>query len=83
MRPQSTDATASVDCRRTEIAVELSSAVAGGEVVLVQERWRLRSGLEGSRIEQDLHPTLAFGRVEGEWKLLIAAPWGWARAHWP
>jgi hypothetical protein len=26
------------------------------------------------------HPTLVLRRVEGEWKLAIAAPWGWAPA---
>lgn len=66
--------------RRTEIKVEMSSAIAAGEVVLVQERWRVRSGGgEVAQVEQTLSPTLVMGRIEGAWKLVIAAPWGWGR----
>jgi ketosteroid isomerase-like protein len=67
--------------RRTEIEVELSSAIAAGEVVLVQERWRLRyGGVEGTRVEQTLRPTIALRRIGEDWKLVIAAPWGWGGA---
>ena len=68
--------------RRVEIEVELSSTVAGGGVALIQERWRLRAaGAGGARVEQILQATLTTARVEGEWKLLIAAPWGWGRTR--
>jgi ketosteroid isomerase-like protein len=68
--------------RHTEIRVELSSAIAAGDVILAHERWRVRSGgPEGPRIEQTLHPTLALRWIDGEWKLAIAAPWGWGQAH--
>lgn len=68
--------------RRTEIRVELSSAIVAGEVILAHERWRVRSGgPEGPLVEQALHPTLVLRRIEGEWKLAIAAPWGWGQAH--
>jgi ketosteroid isomerase-like protein len=61
---------------RTEVSVELSHAVAGGEVVLVHERWKLRSGgADGPRIELTLNPTLILRQIESEWKLAIAAPW--------
>ncbi len=64
--------------RRTEIKVELSNVVRGGDVALAQERWRVRSGGgEIPRIEQTLSPTLVLHRIEAEWKLAIAAPWGW------
>lgn len=64
--------------RRTEIKVEFSSVVGAGEVILANERWRVRSGGEGAaaRIEQTLTPTLVLRRIEAEWKLAIAAPWG-------
>lgn len=67
--------------RRTEIRVELSTVVGAGEVVLANERWRVRSGVGGEtpRIEQTLTPTLVLRRIEAEWKLAIAAPWGWGR----
>jgi uncharacterized protein (TIGR02246 family) len=69
--------------RRTEIEVELSTVIGAGEVILASERWRVRSGAGGEapRIEQTLHPTLVLRRVEGEWKLAIAAPWGWGPPH--
>jgi ketosteroid isomerase-like protein len=68
--------------RRTEIKVEFSNVVGGGEVVLAHERWRVRSGCPGGpRIEQTLNATLVLRRVEAEWKLAIAAPWGWAQTY--
>ncbi len=65
--------------RRIEIEVELSNTVGAGEVVVANERWRVRSGngMRASRIEQVLYPTLVLRRIEEEWKLAIAAPWGW------
>ncbi|HEX5929430.1 MAG TPA: nuclear transport factor 2 family protein [Solirubrobacterales bacterium] len=65
--------------RRTEIEVELSNVVGEGEVIVANERWRVRSGngAGGRKIEQRLHPTLVLRRAEGEWRLAIAAPWGW------
>lgn len=67
--------------RRTEIKVELSTVIGAGEVILASERWRIRSGPGGEApgIEQVLDSTLVLRRIEGEWKLAIAAPWGWAR----
>lgn len=67
--------------RRTEIKVEFSNVVGAGEVLLAHERWRVRSGGvdEAPQIEQTLNPTLVLRRIEAEWKLAIAAPWGWAR----
>ena len=65
--------------RRTEIEVELSTVIGAGEVILASERWRVRSGAgeKAPRIEQVLDSTLVLRRVEAEWKLAIAAPWGW------
>jgi ketosteroid isomerase-like protein len=67
--------------RQTEIEVELSSRLGAADVVLVQERWRVRSGGDAAGpIEQLLTPTLVLRRIEDAWKLAIAAPWGWGRA---
>jgi ketosteroid isomerase-like protein len=61
--------------RRTEIVVELSSAIAAGDVVLLRERWRVRAGEPGGRVEETLDPTLVLRQIEGDWKVSIAAPW--------
>lgn len=68
--------------RQTEIRVESTSAIGAGEVVLAQERWRVRAGpSEPARVEQSLDATLVLGLIEAEWKLTIAAPWGWGRTR--
>ncbi len=68
--------------RRIGVSVELSHAVSAGEVVLVSERWRICSDTgAGPRVEQILNPTMVLRQVEGEWKLAIAAPWGWGRVY--
>jgi ketosteroid isomerase-like protein len=68
--------------RRTEIEVELSTAVGAGEVVLLHQRWRIRSGEQsGGPFEQVADAILILRRVEGSWKLSIAAPWGHRRAY--
>lgn len=68
--------------RRTEIEVELTSAVGAGEVVLIHQRWRIRSGEQtDGRFEQIADAILIVRRVEGAWKLSIAAPWGYRQAY--
>lgn len=64
--------------QRIDVSVEISHVVGGGEVRLVRERWRIQTGVEPARFVQVLHPTLVLRRIEAEWKLAIAAPWGWA-----
>lgn len=68
--------------RRTEIEVELSTAVGAGEVVLIHQRWRIRSG-EGAdgRMEQVADAVMILRQIEGTWKLSIAAPWGYRQAY--
>jgi hypothetical protein len=66
--------------QRIEVSVEQSLVVGGGGVRLIRERWKIRTGIEAARFVQVLHPTLVLRRVESEWKLAIAAPWGWAGA---
>lgn len=68
--------------RDTEIEVELSTAVGAGEVVLIHQRWRIRSGERaGGRLEQVADALMILRRVEGAWKLSIAAPWGYRQAY--
>jgi ketosteroid isomerase-like protein len=68
--------------RRTQIRVELSSAVGVGEVVLLHQRWRVRSGeRDGDRFEQISDAVLVVRQIERAWKLSIAAPWGYGRAY--
>jgi uncharacterized protein (TIGR02246 family) len=61
--------------RRTEVEVDLSNSVSAGDVMLVNERWRVRVGEGNAQFEQTLHPTLVLRRIEADWKLSIAAPW--------
>lgn len=61
--------------RRTEVEVDLSNSVSAGDVMLVNERWRVRVGEGAAQFEQVLYPTLVLQRVEAAWKLSIAAPW--------
>jgi uncharacterized protein (TIGR02246 family) len=76
------DALAQMVSRRTEIRVELSSSVGAGDVLLVHQRWRIRSGERpGERFEQTADAVLVLRQVEGLWKLSIAAPWGYGRAY--
>ncbi len=64
--------------RRTEIAVEASSLLPAGDIALANERWTIHSdGTEGDRFAQSSTSTLVLCRIDGIWKLSIAAPWGW------
>jgi ketosteroid isomerase-like protein len=63
---------------RAEVAIELAGVLVAGDIALAHERWTFREGAEGS--QQAPHPTLVLRRVGAEWKLAIAAPWGWAPA---
>lgn len=68
--------------RRTEIRIELSSSISAGDVLLVHQRWRIRTGERPrQRFEQVADAVLVVRQIEGEWKLSIAAPWGYGRAY--
>ncbi|MFL5902059.1 MAG: nuclear transport factor 2 family protein [Solirubrobacterales bacterium] len=64
---------------RAEVEIELAGVLVAGDIALAHERWTIRAeGVEGfSRAPQ---PTLVLRRLGAEWKLAIAAPWGWAPA---
>jgi uncharacterized protein (TIGR02246 family) len=68
--------------QRTEIRIELSSSIDAGDVLLVHQRWRIRSGERPrERFEQTADAVLVLKQIEGRWKLSIAAPWGYGRAY--
>lgn len=67
--------------RHTQIEVELCCVLTAGDIALATERWTICiDGTEGSRFEQACMPTLILHRIEGQWKLAVAAPWGWGSA---
>jgi ketosteroid isomerase-like protein len=64
-----------------EVAIEFAGVLCAGDVALAYERWSF--GEEGEGVQGSSpapHPTLVLRRVGEEWKLAIAAPWGWAPA---
>lgn len=68
--------------QQIEIRVELSTAVGVGEVVLLHQRWRILSGDRlGERVEQISDAVMVVRRIEGTWKLSIAAPWGYGKGY--
>lgn len=68
--------------RQTEIRVELSSSVSAGDVLLVHQRWRIRSGKRPrDHFELTADAVLVVRQIEGQWKLSIAAPWGYGRPY--
>jgi len=67
---------------RTRVRVEASNSIGTGEVILAHEQWKIRiGGPQDAVLWQSLSATLVLRRIEGAWKLEIAAPWGrgWAR----
>jgi ketosteroid isomerase-like protein len=68
--------------QQTEIRVELSSSVGIGEVILMHQRWRIRSGDRlRERFDQISDAVMVVRQIEGIWKLSIAAPWGYGRLY--
>lgn len=49
-----------------------------GDTALASERWTIHcDGVEGSRFAQTSDPTMVLRKLGTEWKLEIAALWGW------
>ena len=68
--------------QRTQIRVELSSSVSAGDVLLVHQRWLIRKGERPHQhFEQTACAVLVVRQIEGQWKLSIAAPWGYGKAY--
>lgn len=62
---------------RVQLSVDVSAVIEAGDVALAHERWQIRTGDAGSGFTSDSKPTLVLRRVESDWKLAVAAPWGW------
>ena len=72
---------AQLAARRIEVEVELSNVVSAGGAVLAYERWKVHSGgVDSPRMTQIWNPTLVLRRSDDDWRLAIAAPWGWGQA---
>lgn len=64
-----------------DLEIDRVRAIAGEEMALSSERWTLRfESPEGSYRRSSL-ALLVIKRVEGLWKIAIAAPWGWPRVE--
>jgi len=64
---------------RAQVAVELSSTLVAGGIALTRERWTIRSpGADGRALVRRTEPMLVLRWIEEEWKLALAAPWGWS-----
>jgi ketosteroid isomerase-like protein len=65
--------------RRTVIVVEESFVLSAGDLALASERWTIRcDAAGGGRFVLTSTPRLVLRRRGTEWKLEIAALWGWA-----
>jgi ketosteroid isomerase-like protein len=65
--------------RRTAVIVEESFVLCAGDLALASERWTIRcDGPDGERFTVTSTPRLVLRRSGTEWKLEIAALWGWA-----
>jgi len=62
---------------RAEVSIELAAVLAAGDVALAHEHWQISSGSPGAELVRSTRPTLVLRRVESQWKLAVAAPWGW------
>jgi ketosteroid isomerase-like protein len=64
----------------TRVSVQVSAILAAGDVALGRERWQIHSDAPGgTQFVRESTPTLVLQRVESQWKLAIAAPWGLER----
>lgn len=60
-----------------EVEVESTGLTEAGGAALVHQRWKLAlSAPESEAAVQITAPTFVLRRVEADWKLAIAAPWG-------
>ncbi|HKT84272.1 MAG TPA: nuclear transport factor 2 family protein [Solirubrobacterales bacterium] len=64
--------------RHIRIEVEQSNVLEAGDVAFVRESWLVNAeGSTASRFEDTCDPLLVLKRIEGSWKVAIAALWGW------
>ncbi len=63
---------------RLQIRVDLRNLLTIGDIALSSERWTMRfEAADGTSFTQTSRSTAALRLIESQWKLLIAAPWGW------
>jgi uncharacterized protein (TIGR02246 family) len=60
---------------RFELEVEMRTILRVGDTALSSERWTTRLG--AAPLVQTSCATAVMKRVDGGWRLLVAAPWGW------
>jgi hypothetical protein len=62
----------------TRVEADPPHVLAAGEAALVSARWHFASPAPGNaEFRHSTEAVLALSRVEGSWKVSIAAPWGW------
>jgi len=60
------------------VEVEQRRVIVVSNVAVAKERWRTEvSGNDGGVLRQSTRATIVLTQVEDEWKLALAAPWGW------
>lgn len=62
---------------RAQLSVEISAVLQAGDVAIAHERWQIRTGDGAAAFTRSSKPTLVLQRIELDWKLAVAAPWGW------
>lgn len=60
------------------LSIRSAAALRAGGVVLSHGEWVIESnGPEEDSFVRDARPTVVLQLIEEQWKLAIAAPWGW------
>jgi ketosteroid isomerase-like protein len=63
---------------RPTVEIEQLGLLVAGDAAIATEKWTIRlDGLELTPFAQMSESTAVLRRIEGAWKLQIAAPWGW------
>jgi uncharacterized protein (TIGR02246 family) len=69
---------AQMTAMRFAVRVTPLNTLVVGDVALCSARWQTRlDGAEGSRLAQASAGLSVLKRIDGSWKLMVAAPWGW------
>lgn len=62
---------------RSQIHIDMQSTLRAGEIALVTGRWTIRLPIKAAPFAQSASACFVVHRIEGSWKAVIAAPWGW------
>jgi uncharacterized protein (TIGR02246 family) len=61
------------------VQLQLRSAVAASDVALLSDRWTTALRAEShAELRQTCRASTLLRHLEGQWKILLLAPWGWA-----